>query len=425
MAKIVKLTTYDLRFPTSDHLDGSDAMNPDPDYSAAYVIIETDQSSLKGHSFAFTLGRGNDLCCNAIKALQHLVIGLDLNWIRDNQSAFSRRMTSDSQLRWVGPEKGIIHMASGAIINAVWDILSKLDNKPLWQLVSDMNAEQISNTIDFRHITDFLNQDEAVEILKSHQKTKLDRVSILENEGYPCYVTSAGWLGYSDKKLQRLCLEAKDNGFEYVKLKVGKDLKDDMRRLEIARTTLGPDIKIMIDANQVWEVGQAIKWMKSLAEFDPYFIEEPTSPDDIIGHKKIKDAIYPIKVATGEAVQNRVIFKQLISEKAIDIVQVDACRMGGLNEVLAVQLMASKQGLPVWPHAGGVGLCEYSQHLAMIDYLCISGRRDEQVIEYVDHLHEHFLNPCQIKNAAYMLPKESGFSVEMKPSTLVSNLFKV
>jgi len=425
MAKIVKLTTYDLRFPTSDHLDGSDAMNPDPDYSAAYVIIETDQSSLKGHSFAFTLGRGNDLCCNAIKALQHLVIGLDLNWIRDNQSAFSRRMTSDSQLRWVGPEKGIIHMASGAIINAVWDILSKLDNKPLWQLVSDMNADQISNAIDFRHITDFLNQDEAVEILKSHQKTKLDRVSILENEGYPCYVTSAGWLGYSDKKLQRLCLEAKDNGFEYVKLKVGKDLKDDMRRLEIARTTLGPDIKIMIDANQVWEVDQAIKWMKSLAEFDPYFIEEPTSPDDIIGHKKIKDAIYPIKVATGEAVQNRVIFKQLISEKAIDIVQVDACRMGGLNEVLAVQLMASKQGLPVWPHAGGVGLCEYSQHLAMIDYLCISGRRDEQVIEYVDHLHEHFLNPCQIKNAAYMLPKESGFSVEMKPSTLISNLFKV
>ena len=424
MAKIVKLSTYDLRFPTSDHLDGSDAMNPDPDYSAAYVIIETDQSSLKGHSFAFTLGRGNDLCCNAIKALQHLVIGLDLNWIRDNQSAFSRRMTSDSQLRWIGPEKGIIHMASGAIINAVWDILSKLDNKPLWQLVSDMDSGEISNAIDFRHITDFLNRDEAVEILKSHHKTKLDRVSILENEGYPCYVTSAGWLGYSDKKLERLCLEAKNNGFEYVKLKVGKDLKNDMRRLEIARTTLGPDIKIMIDANQVWEVDQAIKWMKSLAEFDPYFIEEPTSPDDIIGHKKIKDAIFPIKVATGEAVQNRVIFKQLISENAIDIVQVDACRMGGLNEVLAVQLMASKQGLPVWPHAGGVGLCEYSQHLAMIDYICISGRKDEQVIEYVDHLHEHFLNPCQIKNAAYMLPMESGFSVEMKPSTLVSNLFK-
>ena len=424
MAKIVKLTTYDLRFPTSDHLDGSDAMNPDPDYSAAYVIIESDQSSLNGHSFAFTLGRGNDLCCDAIKALQHLVIGLDINWIRDNQSLFSRRMTSDSQLRWVGPEKGIIHMASGAIINAVWDLLSKLENKPLWQLVSDMNSDQISSAIDFRHITDFLDQDEAIEILKSHQKTKLDRVSILENEGYPCYVTSAGWLGYSDKKLERLCEEAKVSGFEYVKLKVGKDLKDDMRRLEIARTTLGPDIKIMIDANQVWEVDQAIKWMKSLAEFDPYFIEEPTSPDDIIGHKKIKDAIYPIKVATGEAVQNRVIFKQLISENAIDIVQVDACRMGGLNEVLAVQLMASKQGLPVWPHAGGVGLCEYSQHLAMIDYLCISGRKDEQVIEYVDHLHEHFLNPCQIENAAYMLPKESGFSVEMKPSTLTSNLFK-
>jgi len=424
MAKIVKLTTYDLRFPTSDNLDGSDAMNPDPDYSAAYVIIKTDDSSLTGHSFAFTLGRGNDLCCEAIKALQHLVIGLDLNWIEENQSAFSRRMTSDTQLRWVGPEKGIIHMASGAIINAVWDILAKYKKKPLWKLISDMSPKQISDCIDFRYITDFLNEDEAISILSAHQNTKSRRVSILEKEGYPCYVTSAGWLGYSDEKLKRLCLETKVKGFEYVKLKVGKNLKDDMRRLDIARTTLGPDIKIMIDANQVWEVDQAIKWMKCLAEFNPYFIEEPTSPDDIIGHKKIKEAIYPIKVATGEAVQNRIIFKQLISENAIDIVQVDACRMGGLNEVLAVQLMAAKNNLPVWPHAGGVGLCEYSQHLAMIDYLCISGRKNEQVIEYVDHLHEHFLNPCIIKNAAYMLPKESGFSVEMKPDTLKKHLFK-
>jgi len=424
MAKIVKLTTYDLRFPTSDNLDGSDAMNPDPDYSAAYVILETDDSSLTGHSFAFTLGRGNDLCCEAIKALQHLVIGLDLNWIEENQSAFSRRMTSDTQLRWVGPEKGIIHMASGAIINAVWDILAKYKKKPLWKLISDMSPKQISDCIDFRYITDFLNEDEAISILSAHQNTKSRRVSILEKEGYPCYVTSAGWLGYSDEKLKRLCLEAKVKGFEYVKLKVGKNLKDDMRRLDIARTTLGSDIKIMIDANQVWEVDQAIKWMKCLAEFNPYFIEEPTSPDDIIGHKKIKEAIYPIKVATGEAVQNRIIFKQLISENAIDIVQVDACRMGGLNEVLAVQLMAAKNNLPVWPHAGGVGLCEYSQHLAMIDYLCISGRKNEQVIEYVDHLHEHFINPCIIKNAAYMLPKESGFSVEMKPDTLKKHLFK-
>ena len=424
MAKVVKLTTYDLRFPTSDNLDGSDAMNPDPDYSAAYVILETDDSSLTGHSFAFTLGRGNDLCCEAIKALQHLVIGLDLNWIEENQSVFSRRMTSDSQLRWVGPEKGIIHMASGAIINAVWDLLAKSKKKPLWKLISDMSPKQISNCIDFRHITDFLNEDEAISILSAHQDTKSSRVSTLDKEGYPCYVTSAGWLGYSDEKLKRLCLEAKAKGFEYVKLKVGKNLKDDMRRLDIARTTLGSDIKIMIDANQVWEVDQAIKWMKCLAEFNPYFIEEPTSPDDIIGHKKIKEAIYPIKVATGEAVQNRIIFKQLISENAIDIVQVDACRMGGLNEVLAVQLMAAKNNLPVWPHAGGVGLCEYSQHLAMIDYLCISGRKNEQVIEYVDHLHEHFLNPCIIKNAAYMLPKESGFSVEMKPDTLKKHLFK-
>ena len=423
MTKIINLTTYDLRFPTSDNLDGSDAMNPDPDYSAAYVILETENKLLKGHSFAFTLGRGNDLCCEAIRALQHIVLGLEIEWIKDNLSSFSRMMTSDTQLRWVGPEKGIIHMASGAIINAVWDILSKLNNKPLWKQVSDMTPEEISGSIDFRHITDFLNQDEANQILQTHQQTKSIRISILEKEGYPCYVTSAGWLGYSDEKLKRLCVDAKQKGFEYVKLKVGKNLKDDMRRLEIARTTLGPEIKIMIDANQVWEVDQAIKWMKSLSEFNPYFIEEPTSPDDIIGHKKIREAIYPIKVATGEAVQNRIIFKQLISEKAIDIVQVDACRMGGLNEVLAVQLMAAKNNLPVWPHAGGVGLCEYSQHLAMIDYVCISGRKDKQVIEYVDHLHEHFINPCTIKNAAYMLPKESGFSVEMKPETLKNNLF--
>jgi L-fuconate dehydratase len=333
-------------------------------------------------------------------------------------------MTSDTQLRWVGPEKGIIHMASGAIINAVWDILAKSKKKPLWKLISDKSPKQISDSIDFRHITDFLNEDEAISILSAHQDTKSRRVSILEKEGYPCYVTSAGWLGYSDEKLKRLCLEAKAKGFEYVKLKVGTNVKDDIRRLDIARTTLGPDMKIMIDANQVWEVDQAIKWMKSLAEFNPYFIEEPTSPDDIIGHKKIREAIYPIKVATGEAVQNRIIFKQLISENAIDIVQVDACRMGGLNEVLAVQLMAAKNNLPVWPHAGGVGLCEYSQHLAMIDYLCISGRKNDQVIEYVDHLHEHFLNPCIIKNAAYMIPKESGFSVEMKPETLKEHLFK-
>jgi len=423
MPKINKLTTYDLRFPTSNNLDGSDAMNPDPDYSAAYVVLETDTSLLKGHGFVFTIGRGNDLCCDAIKALQHLVIGLDLEWIKNNQADFWRRMTSDTQLRWVGPEKGIIHMASGAIINAVWDLLAKFEDKPLWKLIVDMSPHELVNTIDFRHMTDVLDKEEALAILQLKHKTKQNRISILETEGYPCYVTSAGWLGYSDNKLKTLCLEAKKNGFEYVKLKVGKNLKDDMRRLDIARSTLGSDIKIMIDANQVWEVDQAIKWMKYLAEFNPYFIEEPTSPDDIIGHKKIKEAIYPIKVATGEAVQNRIIFKQLISEQAVDIIQVDACRMGGLNEVIAVQLMAAKYNIPVWPHAGGVGLCEYSQHLGMIDYLCVSADKSRQVIEYVDHLHEHFINPCHIEKASYTLPKESGFSVEMKKETLQKNLF--
>ena len=424
MTKITKLTTYDLRFPTSDNLDGSDAMNPDPDYSAAYVILETENKLLRGHSFAFTLGRGNDLCCEAIQALQHIVLGLDIEWIKDNLSSFSRMMTSDTQLRWVGPEKGIIHMASGAIINAVWDILAKLNKKPLWKLVSDMNSDEISRSIDYRHMTDFLNQDEAKSILKFHQETKSNRIATLEKEGYPCYVTSAGWLGYSDQKLKRLCVDAKKKGFEYVKLKVGKNLKDDMRRLEIARTSLGPEIKIMIDANQVWEVDEAINWMKSLSEFNPYFIEEPTSPDDIIGHKKIKDAIYPIKVATGEAVQNRIIFKQLIAHGAIDIVQIDACRMGGINEALAVQLIAKKFNLPVWPHAGGVGLCEYVQHLAMIDYICISGEKSKNVIEYVDHLHEHFINPVKLVNANYMPPDYPGFSVDIKPEVFKNYIFQ-
>ena len=424
MPKINKLTTYDLRFPTSNNLDGSDAMNPDPDYSAAYVVLETDTSLLKGHGFVFTIGRGNDLCCDAIKALQHLVIGLDLEWIKNNQADFWRRMTSDTQLRWVGPEKGIIHMASGAIINAVWDLLAKFEDKPLWKLIVDMSPHELVNTIDFRHMTDVLDKVEALAILQLKHKTKQNRISILETEGYPCYVTSAGWLGYSDNKLKTLCLEAKENGFEYVKLKVGKNLKDDMRRLDIARSTLGSDIKIMIDANQVWEVEQAIEWVKALQFARPFFIEEPTSPDDIMGHKAIRKAVAPIKVATGEVCQNRVMFKQFIMEGALDIVQIDSCRMGGLNEVLAVMLMAAKYGLPVWPHAGGVGLCEYVQHMAMIDYISISGEKDDRRIEYVDHLHEHFEDPCVVKQGAYQVPSKPGFSIQIKSTTFEHFTFK-
>ena len=414
MAKLSKITTYDLRFPTSDNLDGSDAMNPDPDYSAAYLILETD-NGLSGNGFAFTIGRGNDLCCNAINALAHNIIGLDLDWIIEHPSEFWRLVCSDSQLRWVGPEKGIIHMAGSAIINAVWDLIAKKDNKPIWMLFSEMSPEEFASIIDYRHMSDVLDKKEAIDILKKLDSTKQDRITNLSKEGYPSYVTSAGWLGYSDEKIKTLCIVASKKGFKHVKLKVGKNLNDDVRRLAVVRETLGDDVNILLDANQVWEVDEAIKWMKELSKFNPYFIEEPTSPDDILGHRKIKDAIYPIKVATGEAVQNRIIFKQLISHKAIDIVQIDACRMGGINEALAVQLIAKKFDIPVWPHAGGVGLCEYVQHLAMIDYISISGKKSENVIEYVDHLHEHFVNPVQLRNINYMPPNYPGFSIDLKP----------
>ena len=423
MAKLSKLTTYDLRFPTSDNLDGSDAMNPDPDYSAAYLIIETD-NGLSGNGFAFTIGRGNDLCCKAIEALAPNIIGTELDWIRENPADFWRLVCSDSQLRWVGPEKGIIHMASSAIINAVWDLIAKIDNKPIWKLFVEMAPEKFADIIDYRHMSDILNKNEAVDILKKLDSTKQERIKILLKEGYPSYVTSAGWLGYSDEKIKKLCIEASNKGFKHVKLKVGKSLKDDIRRLSVVRETLGDNVKILLDANQVWEVDEAIQWMRELSKFNPYFIEEPTSPDDILGHRKIKDAIYPIKVATGEAVQNRIIFKQLISHRAIDIVQIDACRMGGINEALAVQLISKKFDIPVWPHAGGVGLCEYVQHLAMIDYISISGEKKENVIEYVDHLHEHFVNPVQLKNVNYMPPNHPGFSIDLKSEVFKKFIFQ-
>ena len=423
MTKLSKLSTFDLRFPTSDNLDGSDAMNPDPDYSAAYLILETDDGS-SGNGFAFTIGRGNDLCCKAIEAIAPNVIGLELSWIRENPSDFWRLVCSDSQLRWVGPEKGIIHMAASAIINAVWDLIAKIDKKPIWKLFSDMQPEELANTIDYRHLSDVLNKYEAIDILKTIDATKENRVKKLLKEGYPSYVTSAGWLGYSDDKIKKLCIKASKKGFQHIKLKVGRNLKDDARRISVVRETLGDEVKILLDANQVWEVDEAIAWMKELSQFNPYFIEEPTSPDDIIGDKKIKDAIYPIKVATGEAVQNRVIFKQLIAHAAIDIVQIDACRMGGINEALAVQLIAKKFNLPVWPHAGGVGLCEYVQHLAMIDYISISGDKSDNVIEYVDHLHEHFINPVKLMNVNYMPPDFPGFSIDLKPEVFIDYIFK-
>jgi L-fuconate dehydratase len=423
MTKITQLRTYDLRFPTSDSLDGSDAMNPDPDYSAAYVVLETDCMH-EGHGLTFTIGRGNEICIAAIHALHDRLVGLDLDWIKEDMGRFWRHMTSDSQLRWIGPDKGAIHLATGALVNAVWDLWAKDAEKPVWQLVSEMSPDEIVRLIDFRYLKDAITPDEARAILRKGEGGKAARIAKLKVEGYPCYTTSAGWLGYSDEKLRRLCQEAKEAGFTHTKFKVGNNRDDDIRRLTIAREELGWDMKIMVDANQVWEVDQAIDWVKELAFANPFFIEEPTSPDDISGHKTIREAIAPIKVATGEMCHNRIMFKQFIKEGAIDIVQIDSCRMGGLNEVLAVMLMAAKYDLPVWPHAGGVGLCEYVQHISMIDYIALTGEKDNKRIEFVDHLHEHFLAPCIVQNGAYMAPTQPGFSIQIKPQTLVDFTFK-
>ncbi|USU11544.1 L-fuconate dehydratase [Sphingomonadaceae bacterium OTU29THOMA1] len=418
MTRITALRTQDIRFPTSQSLDGSDAMNPDPDYSAAYVVLETDRSGLEGHGLTFTIGRGNDICVAAIEAMRHLVVGLDLDWIIADPGRFWRHVTADSQLRWIGPDKGAMHLATGAVVNAVWDLWARHAGKPLWRLVADFTPEEFVRAIDFRYLTDCLTPDDALALLRTKADGKADRIATIEAQGYPCYTTSAGWLGYDDDKLRRLVREAVDAGFRHVKLKVGRDLDDDIRRLRIAREAAGPDVRLMIDANQIWEVSEAIDWVRALAFADPWFIEEPTSPDDVLGHAAIRRGIGEVKVATGEMCQNRIMFKQFMAAGAIDVVQIDACRLGGVNEVLAVLLLAAKYDLPVCPHAGGVGLCEYVQHLSMIDYVVVSGTMEGRVAEYVDHLHEHFVDPCVVRNAAYMPPTRPGFSIEMKPASL-------
>jgi L-fuconate dehydratase len=410
--KIISLETHDIRFPTSESLDGSDATNKDPDYSAAYLCLETEKGN-EGFGLVFTIGRGNDICCVAIEALKHLVIGKDFNNITKDINNFYDSLRSDSQLRWLGPEKGVIHMAIGAVVNAVWDMWARSEGKPLWRLLADMSPEQFVNCIDFRYLSDALTKQEALEMVTKNHETKQERIQYLEHNGYPSYTTSAGWLGYSDEKLARLCEEALEQGFKHVKLKVGQDLESDIRRCEIARKVIGDDTKLMIDANQIWEVDEAIEWTNQLAHVKPWFIEEPTSPDDIFGHKKIKQNIGDIKVATGEHCHNRIMFKQFIANDAIDIVQIDSCRLASVNEILAVYLMAAKYGKPVCPHAGGVGLCEYVQHLSMIDYVHISADLTDRVVEFVDHLHEHFTDPCVIKDGAYVAPSKPGYSIEM------------
>jgi L-fuconate dehydratase len=356
--------------------------------------------------------------------MRHLVEGLDLDWIWEDMGRFWRHVTSDSQLRWIGPDKGAIHLATGAVVNAAWDLWAKAEGKPLWRLVADLTPEAFVRCIDFRYMTDGITPEEALDLLRKQAPGKAARIRTLEQEGYPCYTTSAGWLGYDDDKLRRLCREAVDGGFRHIKLKVGRDLKDDIRRVSIAREVLGPDRQLMIDANQVWEVNEAIDWVRELGFAKPWFIEEPTSPDDVEGHRAVRKAIAPVKVATGEMCQNRILFKQFIMRGAIDVVQIDACRLGGVNEILAVLLLAAKYGLPVCPHAGGVGLCEYVQHLSMIDYICVSGTREGRVVEYVDHLHEHFVDPCVVRNAAYLPPQAPGFSITMKPASLEQYRFR-
>lgn len=415
--KIVKLSVSDVRFPTSDELVGSDATNKDPDYSATYVVIETDDG-LAGYGLIFTIGRGNDICCHAVQAMSHLVIGRTLSEITTCMGDFYRSLQSDTQLRWLGPEKGVIHMAAGVILNAVWDLWARSVGKPVWRLVSDMTPAQLVDCLDLTYVSDVLTREEALAILRAAETGKKARIEHLLEHGYPCYTTSAGWLGFSDAKLSNLCTEAVASGFRAVKLKVGGSIEDDKRRCRIARDTIGPDIKLLIDANQRWEVGEAIAWVRELAPYKPWFIEEPTSPDDVLGHRKIREGIAPVRVATGEHCQNRVLFKQFIESGAIDVVQIDSCRLGGLNEILVVALIAAKYGKPLWPHAGGVGLCEYVQHISMIDYASISGTLEDRMVEFVDHLHEHFEDPCKVVNGAYQAPRAPGFSIQMRAESV-------
>ncbi|WP_330466507.1 L-fuconate dehydratase [Micromonospora zamorensis] len=422
MAVITSVDTYDVRFPTSRDLDGSDAMNPDPDYSAAYLVLSTDDGP-DGHGFTFTIGRGNEVCRAAIEALVPYVVGLDPDTV--DLGAFARSLTQDSQLRWLGPEKGVMHLATAAVINAMWDLVAKRAGKPVWRYLADLSPEQIVDLVDWRYLSDALTPDEALEILRAAQSGRAQRIVRLIERGYPAYTTSPGWLGYPDEKVIRLAKQAVADGFTQIKLKVGADAADDVRRLRIARETVGPDIRIAVDANQRWDVAEAVARMRELAPYDPWWIEEPTSPDDVLAHAAIRSALSasapgggPIRVATGEHVANRVVFKQLLQAGAVDVVQIDACRVGGVNENVAILLLAAKYGVPVCPHAGGVGLCELVQHLSMFDFVAVSGSTRDRVVEYVDHLHEHFVDPVVISDGHYVAPTAPGFSAAMRPESL-------
>lgn len=423
MITITKLSAQDVRFPTSRSLDGSDAMNAAPDYSATYVTLETDSQDLTGHGLTFTIGRGNEICVCAARALAPLVVGKRIEDIAANMGAFWRAITSDSQLRWIGPDKGAIHLATAAVVNAVWDLWAKSQGKPVWKLLVDMSPEELVNCLDFRYVTDAITPEEAIALLHRHANTRGAREAQMLEHGYPAYTTSAGWLGYDDEKIRRLAREGVAQGWTHFKQKVGANIDDDIRRARILREEIGENLKLMMDANQVWDVDEAVTNMRRLAQFDPWWIEEPTSPDDILGHAAIRERIAPIGVATGEHCHNRVMFKQLLQARAIDFCQIDSCRLGGLNEVIVVLLMAAKFGVPVCPHAGGVGLCEYVQHISLFDYICVSASLENRVLEYVDHLHEHFIDPVVIRNGHYMPPQRPGYSIEMHAASLEQHAF--
>jgi L-fuconate dehydratase len=419
---ITGVRVVDLRFPTSLHNIGSDAVNKDPDYSAAYCILETN-GPLQGHGLTFTLGRGTELCVLALEYLAGFVKGRTLSGIVENFAAFSRTLTDETQFRWLGPEKGVIHLSTGALINAVWDLYAKAEGKPLWRLLADMEPLQIIKAVEFRYIDDALTPSEALDILNNARAGQQDRLALLQKQGYPAYTTSAGWFGFSDDKIRRLSREALADGWTHFKLKVGGDPADDLRRGHIVREEIGWQHKLMVDANQRWGVEEAIARTRALAALDPWWMEEPTSPDDVLGHARIRREVAPIRIATGEHVQNRVIFKQLFQAQAIDVCQIDSCRVAGVNENLAILLMAAKFGIPVCPHAGGVGLCEYVQHLSIFDFLSVSASLEDRVIEYVQHLHEHFLHPVVIRNGHYLLPEAPGYSIEIFPQTLEDYAF--
>ena len=422
--RILALETHDIRFRTSEDFHGSDAMNPDPDYSAAYVLLRTDEpGGQAGHGFAFTIGRGNEVQTVACSALHHLVVGRDVDEIVSDLGGFARALTNDSQLRWLGPEKGVMHMAVGAVVNAAWDLAARRAGKPLWRFIADMSPAEIVRCVDFRYLHDALTPNEALALLQAAERGKDERIEYLLRHGYPAYTTSPGWLGYTDERLVRLARQAVSEGFRSIKIKVGLNLEDDLRRCRLAREAIGPGIAMAADANQRWDVKDAIPWIRKLAPFGIAWVEEPTSPDDVLAHQAIRRGVAPVPISTGEHTQNRILFKQFLQAGAVDLIQIDATRVGGVNENLAILLLAHKFGVRVFPHAGGVGLCELVQHLAMADFIAISGKIEDRAIEYVDHLHQHFVDPVRIRGGRYIAPTVPGFSAEMLPQTLRNQRF--